>query len=120
MVGSAALPRKSATHLSQNKGLAPRWATWNHAAVNEDFEFEAVIQAGDAGGAFVFFPFDMRESFGTAGKVPVTATVDGVPYSGKLMKYGFPQHALGLLKSLRSHIGKGPGDTVKITLRRAD
>jgi hypothetical protein len=88
--------------------------------MNEDFEFEAVIQAGDGGGAFVFFPFDMHESFGTAGKVPVRATIDGVPYSGKLLKYGFPQHVLGLLKNLRSQIGKGPGDTVKITLRRAE
>jgi hypothetical protein len=85
-----------------------------------DFEFEAVIQAGDGGGAFVIFPFDMEESFGTKGKVPVQATVDGVPYSGKLLKYGFPQHILGLLKDLRLRIGKSPGDAVKVTLRRAD
>jgi len=88
--------------------------------MSEAFEFEAVIQAGDGGGAFILFPFDMHESFGTAGKVSVRATIDGVPYSGKLLKYGFPQHVLGLLKSLRSQIGKGPGDTVKIILRRAD
>jgi hypothetical protein len=86
--------------------------------MNEDFEFDAVIQDGDGGGAFVFFPFDMIKPFGTAGKVPVHGTVDGVPYSGKLQKYGLPQHVLGLLKSLRHQIGKKPGDTVKITLRR--
>jgi hypothetical protein len=85
-----------------------------------DFEFEAVIQAGDGGGAFVIFPFDMEESFGTKGKVPVQMTVDGVPYSGKLLKYGYPQHILGLLKDLRLRIGKNPGDAVTITLRRAD
>jgi hypothetical protein len=88
--------------------------------MNEPFEFEAVIQPGDRGGAFVLFPFDMQQSFGTTGKVSITATIDGVPYSGKLLKYGFPQHILGLLKSLRSQIGKGPGDTVRIILRRAD
>jgi hypothetical protein len=87
--------------------------------MNGDFEFEAVIQAGDGGGAFVFFPFDMQESFGTKGKVGVQATVDGVIYTGKLLKYGFPQHILGLLKDLRSQIGKNPGDVVKITLRKA-
>lgn len=88
--------------------------------MKETFEFEAIIQAGDGGGggAFVFFPFDMLESFGTTGKVLVQGDVDGVPYSGKLLKYGFPQHILGLLKSVRSQIGKMPGDTVKITLRR--
>jgi hypothetical protein len=85
----------------------------------EDFQFEAIIQAGDGGGAFVFFPFDMQESFGTGGKVLVEGTIDGVPYSGKLFKYGFPQHIMGVLKSLRSRIAKGPGDTVKITLRRS-
>ena len=88
--------------------------------MNVDFEFEAVIQAGDGGGAYVLFPFDMLESFGTSGKVPVQGTVDGVPFSGKLLKHGLPQHILGLLKSLRSQIGKKPGDTVRITLRRVD
>jgi uncharacterized protein DUF1905 len=86
----------------------------------KSFQFDAVIQAGDGGGAFVFFPFDMQESFGTRGKVPVEATIDGVLYRGKLIKYRFPQHILGVLKSIRTEIGKGPGDTVAITLWRAD
>ena len=86
--------------------------------MDEEFEFDAVIQAGDGGGAFVFFPFDILTSFGSAGKVLVRGTVDGVPYSGTLFKYGFSKHILGLLKSLRTQIGKKPGETVKITLRR--
>jgi hypothetical protein len=86
--------------------------------MSEEFTFHAVIQTGDAGGAFVIFPFNMLESFGTTGKVRVSGTIDGVPYSGKLFKYGFPQHLLGVLKSLRTQIGKGPGDTVMITLKR--
>ena len=77
--------------------------------MSEEFTFHAVIQAGDAGGAFVFFPFNMLESIGT---------IDGVPYSGKVFKYGFPQHLLGVLKSLRTQIGKGLGDTVMITSKR--
>jgi Domain of unknown function (DUF1905) len=93
---------------------------WDDLAMSGDFEFDAVIEAGDGGGAFVFFPFNMFKSFGTAGKVLVHGTIDGVPFSGKLLKYGFPQHVLGLLKSLRSQIGKKPGDTVRITLKRAD
>jgi len=48
----------------------------------------------------------------------VRGTVDGVPYSGTLLKYGFSKHILGLLKSLRTQIGKKSGETVKITLRR--
>jgi hypothetical protein len=88
--------------------------------MNEDFQFNAVIQAGDRGGAFVLFPFDMPKSFGTSGKVLVQGTIDGVPFTGKLLKYGFPQQFLGILKSVRSQIGKEPGDTITIILRRAD
>jgi len=86
--------------------------------MSEEFTFHPVIQAGEAGGAFVFFPFNILESFGTTGKVRVSGVIDGVPYSRKLFKYGFPQHLLGVLKSLRTQIGKGPGDTVMITLKR--
>jgi Domain of unknown function (DUF1905) len=88
--------------------------------MNEDFQFDAVIQAGDGGGAFVFFPFNMLKSFGTSGKVLVHGTIDGVSFRGKLIKYGFPQHLLGILKSVRSQLGKEVGDTVTINLRRAD
>jgi len=45
--------------------------------MSEEIEFDAVIQAGDGGGAFVFFPFDMLKSFGTTGKVNVHGTIDG-------------------------------------------
>ena len=44
------------------------------------------------------------------------ATFDGVPYSGSMVKYGAPQHMLGMLKSIREQIGKGPGDTVEVTI----
>jgi bifunctional DNA-binding transcriptional regulator/antitoxin component of YhaV-PrlF toxin-antitoxin module len=65
----------------------------------------------------VYFPYDVEEEFGIRGRVPVKATFDGVPYSGSLMKYGHPQHMLGILKSVREQIGKGPGDTVEVTLQ---
>ena len=54
--------------------------------MQEVFHFEAVIQAGDGGGAFIFFPFDMVKSFGTSRKVPVHGTVDGQPFIGTLFK----------------------------------
>ena len=34
----------------------------------------------------------------------------------RLLKYGFPQHTLGLLKDFRLRIGKNPEDAVTITL----
>ncbi len=80
------------------------------------YKFKAKIQSGDGGGAFVFFPYDVEKEFGTKGKVPVKATFDGVPYSGSLFKYGYPQHMLGILKAIRGRIGKRPGDTVSVEI----
>ena len=44
------------------------------------------------------------------------ATFDGIPYTGSLVKYGQPQHMLGILKALREQLGKQPGDKVKVEL----
>ena len=54
------------------------------------YRFTARIEAGDGGGAFVYFPYDAEKEFETTGRVPVKATLDGVPYTGSLIKYGNP------------------------------
>jgi hypothetical protein len=84
------------------------------------YAFNAKIQAGPGGGAFVFFPYDAKEEFGTRGMVPVNATFDGVPYAGSLTACGGPQHMLGLLKAIRGQIGKGVGDTIDAVVWRED
>jgi hypothetical protein len=80
------------------------------------YKFSAKIQAGDGGGAYVLFPYDTEKEFATKGKVPIQATIDGVPYTGSLIKYGFPQHTLGVLKAIREQINKGPGDTIEVVV----
>ncbi|QDW64681.1 DUF1905 domain-containing protein [Oerskovia sp. KBS0722] len=70
-------------------------------------------------GSFVAFPGNVAESFGTTGRVPVTATIDGVPYRGSLVTYGGP-HLLGVLKAVQEQIGKGPGDSVHVRLELDD
>jgi hypothetical protein len=82
------------------------------------YEFKARIEGASGGGACVFFPFDVETEFGTKGRVPVKATFDGVPYSGSMVKYGAPQHMLGILKSIREHLGKGPGDMIEVTVQK--
>jgi hypothetical protein len=78
------------------------------------YKFKAKIEPATGGGAYLLFPYDTEREFATKGKVPVKATFNGVPYSGSLIKYGQPQHMLGLLKSIREQIGKGPGDTIDV------
>jgi bifunctional DNA-binding transcriptional regulator/antitoxin component of YhaV-PrlF toxin-antitoxin module len=80
------------------------------------YTFTAKIIAGDGGGTGVLFPYDTQEAFGTKGKVPIHATFNGVPYTGSLIKYGFPQHTLHLPKAIREQLGKVPGDTIEVVV----
>jgi hypothetical protein len=79
------------------------------------YKFKAKIESAGSG-AYIFFPYDTEKEFGTKGRVPIHATFDGVPYTGSLVKYGQPQHMLGLLKAIREQIGKQPGDTISVEL----
>jgi len=82
------------------------------------YKFTARIESGGGGGAYVLFPYDVQAEFGTKGRVPVKATFDGAPYTGTMVKYGHPQHMLPILKAIREQIGKQPGDTVEVEVRR--
>ncbi len=87
-------------------------------AESKTYTFEAIIHEATLGGACVFFPYDTEAEFGTAAAIPVQATIDDIPYRGSLTRYGQPQHMLHILKSIREQLGKGPGDTVQVTLTR--
>lgn len=83
-------------------------------------KFKAILQeaAVGTGGAFVLFPFDIKETFGTTGRIPIKATVNGEPYRGSLVKYGHPQHMLPVLKAIREKIGKNIGDTIEVIIEK--
>ena len=84
---------------------------------SETITFDAVIRRVEGiDGAYVEIPFDVREAFGK-GRVPVSATFDGVPYAGSLVRMGTPGHILGMRKDIRAQLGKQPGDTVHVTVR---
>jgi len=82
------------------------------------YKFAAKIIAGDGGGTGVLFPYDTVAEFGTKGRVPIHATFDGLPYTGSLIKYGFPQHTLHLPKAIREQLGKHPGDIIAVVVWR--
>jgi hypothetical protein len=79
------------------------------------YRFKAQILSR-IGGAGVFFPYDVEKEFGTKGNVPVQVTFDGVAYRGSLMNCGLQSHMLGVLKSIREQIAKGPGDTIDVVV----
>lgn len=81
------------------------------------YEFDAVIRkVSDLDGAYVEFPYDVREEFGR-GRVKVHASFDGEPYDGSLVRMGTPGHIIGLRKDIRKTIGKQPGDMVHVIIR---
>lgn len=87
------------------------------------YEFEAVIEpAAERGGAYVKFPYDIREEFGK-GRVKVHASFDGVPYEGSIVNMGIKNgdgsvcYVIGIRKDIRKKIGKQPGDTVTVKIQ---
>jgi hypothetical protein len=78
-------------------------------------EFKAQITAADKGGAYVVVPDEVVASLGGKGRIPVHATFDDVAYQGSVVSMG-GQKVLGVLKAIRDEIGKGPGDTVAISV----
>ena len=81
--------------------------------------FEAVIQDANGGGAYIEVPAEVLDALGGGGRIPVQATFDGIAYRGSIASMGGCM-ALGVLKQIRSDLGKGPGDSVVVTVTRDD
>lgn len=96
-------------------------------AVNvRSYEYESLLyDAGETGGAYVIFPYDIRKEFGR-GRVKVHATFDGEPYDGSVVNMGVKNddgsvcYIIGVRKDIRSRIGKRPGDKVRVTVRERE
>ena len=74
------------------------------------YRFHAQIQpVPEKGGAYIAVPFDIRKEFGK-GRVAVRVFFDGLPYDGSVC------YVIGLLKSIRERLGKGPGDEVEVVV----
>ena len=91
--------------------------------MGKQYEYDAVIyELPEKGGAYVVFPWNIREEFGK-GRVKVHATFDGIPYDGSIVNMGVKKedgsvcYILGMLKSIRTQLGKGDGDTVHMVIR---
>lgn len=86
------------------------------------YEYDgAICEIPGKGGAYVAFPWDIKEEFGK-GKVKVHATFDGIPYDGSVVNMGVKNadgsvcYIIGILKSIRKELCKGDGDTVHVVI----
>ncbi len=88
----------------------------------KEYTFDAVIhEIPEKGGAYVVFPWDIRQEFGK-GRVKVHAEFDGIAYDRSIVNMGVKDeqgnicYIIGVLKSIRRSLGKSEGDTVHVTL----
>ncbi len=86
------------------------------------YEYDGAIrEVPDHGGAYVVFPWDIREEFGK-GRVKVHAEFDGIPYDGSIVNMGVKDedgnvcYVIGLLKSIRKQLNKSGGDRVHVVI----
>ena len=89
------------------------------------YEYDTVLhELQDNGGAYVPFPWDIRKEFGK-GRVKVHAIFDGVPYDGSIVNMGVKNadgsvcYIIGVLKSIRTRIGKKDGDMIHVVIEQA-
>lgn len=86
------------------------------------FEYEETLhELPEKGGAYVAFPWNIREVFGK-GRVKVHATFDGEPYDGSIVNMGLrgPDgeicYIIGVRKAIRQKLGKKDGDRLRVVI----
>lgn len=90
--------------------------------MGKQYEYDTVIhEIPEKGGAYVVFPWNIREEFGK-GRVKVHAAFDGIAYDGSIVNMGVKDdkgdicYIIGMLKDIRRQLGKGAGDNVHMVV----
>ncbi len=87
----------------------------------EKIIFNATLQSGHGGGAFVAVPIDIKKEFGK-GRLKVNVTFDGQPYTGSIVNMGVKNsdgsicYIIGVLKEIRKKISKKIGDSIEVII----
>ena len=85
------------------------------------YEYDAALHVQPEGGAYVAFPWDVRQAFGK-GRVKVHAWFDGIPYDGSIVNMGVTHpdgsvcYVIGVLKAIRIKLGKDDGETIHVVI----
>lgn len=85
------------------------------------YEYDAALRTLPEGGAYVPFPWNIRQEFGK-GRVKVHAAFDGIPYDGSIVNMGVKNedgsvcYIIGVLKSIRTALGKSDGDVIHVVI----
>lgn len=88
------------------------------------YQFKSLIYSSEVGkgGAYIIFPYDIREEFGK-GRVKVQVDFEGVPYEGSIVNMGVKDndgnicYIIGIKKDIRNRLNKEVGDTVSVKVQ---
>ena len=86
------------------------------------YEYDAPLhELPDSGGAYVAFPWDIRQEFGK-GRVKARASFDGIPYDGSIVNMGVRNpdgsvcYVIGVIKAIRTSLNKHDGDAIHVVI----
>lgn len=86
------------------------------------YEYDTeIICTPENGGAYVVFPWNVRDEFGK-GRVKVYAAFDGEPYEGSVVNMGIKNqdgsicYIIGITKAIRMKLNKSNGDVVHVMI----
>ena len=86
------------------------------------YEYDETLHELEKGGAYVIFPYDLRQEFGK-GRVKVHAEFDGIPYDGSIVNMGLKHedgsvcYMIGVLKAIRKQLKKKDGDRIHVVIQ---
>jgi len=82
--------------------------------------FKAVLVRPEGIGTWTFVPVPEKVSraFTTRGRVPVTGTIQDVPFTGAMMPDGNGGHFIVVKAEIREKAGVTAGDAVTVTIRK--
>lgn len=89
------------------------------------YEYACIHCIPEKGGAYVIFPWNVKEEFGK-GRVKVHTTFDGEPYDGSVVNMGLKNpdgsicYIIGITKEIRQKIQKNDKDFVHITIQERE
>ena len=89
------------------------------------YEYDTILhEMQDSGGAYVVFPWDIRQEFGK-GRMKVHALFDSISYNGSIVNMGLKNedgsvcYIIGVLKAIRKQLNKYDGDTIHVVIEPA-
>lgn len=81
--------------------------------------FRAVVNRKEGGEVCsINIPFDVEQTFGARGRVPVRGTINGAPFRSSVFRMGGDCHFMVVNREMREAAGVRGGETVPVTLER--